>query len=264
LLSLADGGLDTFEHDQELKSYEGSNHVFADVFGSVDIQWPIISYLSSSNPPGVRVETLGDKAVSVIQLGRPYSLAEVTAAFSFILSLQGIRLVRPWFRRYLRSAGVDPEDPSFASFRDLPDRIEYFLTDNRDILVQSWTAVFVSDCRLDLEPIGRFLGIDEGEYGVLWCDARDRFHLTQGGQTKYEFAGPSEVGPRLTELGVRAVLAAPESYHALWSRLTDGALAMIPIGILFIDSKSRDWYKTIHCFPPCHELELQDNHGSLD
>ena len=141
LLSVADGDLKTFEHDDALKSYGELNHMFADLFGGVYVKWPIVLFLSRANPPAVHVETIRDPGISLVYLGQPYSLAEITAAFSSILSEQGIRLVRPRFVRILRDAGINPSDPSFSSFASLSTSMASFLQESRGALLGQHTIV---------------------------------------------------------------------------------------------------------------------------
>lgn len=248
MLSVADGGLETFEGDKALKSYKNSNHVFADVFGPARVSWPILLFLSLSNSPGVSVESTPG-SVSIVYLGRPYSLAEITAAYSYILAQQGIRLIRPWFRRVLREAGINPNDSSFASFSALPEDVERFLISRRESLLRSHTVIVAGDDVPDLGAVAEALGLNEKETGVVWADARNRFHLTTQGETRYEFASPWEMSDRLEEMGLRNILVHPQRFYDIWPRLPADAFLRVETLLSFVDRDGET--RRLPCFAEC-------------
>jgi|GEM_PF-3821256 len=257
MLSVADGGLETFEHDTIVKSHKESNHVFADVFGGARISWPIVQFLSFSNRPGVSVDSK-EGAVSIIYLGQPYSLAEITAAFSYVLAQQGIQLVRPWFRRFLRRAGIDPNDPSFTSFRAISGDVERLLVARREMLLRTHSVVVFDGDVPDLEAVAEFLGLKEGVFAVVWADARDRLHLQRAGTTEYEFASPYDIRERLVELGVRIVLAQPTSLvlFDVWARLAKDAFSGVEKLLVFVDRAHESSVVRLPCFSNYEVLVL--------
>lgn len=260
LLSVADGNLETFEHDKSLKSYKNSNHMFADIFGAVEVQWPIILFLSQANPPGIQIETIDNSSVSVVYLGYPYSLAEITAAFSSILSKQGIELVRPWFIRELRSLGINANDPSFSSFVSLPAYVSAFLNHHGRQLLRAHTLVLVQENPPDLNAVADDLGLDAKSYGVIWCDARKDFHLSHHGETKYDFAGPSELTPKLVSVGVSAVLATPSEFLSeLWRRLPPNAFEPFPTVIFFNEAGDLQYLNTLEAIKDFKRLPLRSD-----
>lgn len=117
MLSVSEDDLESFEHEKEFKSYEGSNHMFADLLVPVskDIKIPIIFFLSRNNSPGTNIIELMNPTCIVISLGLPYSFSEVSAAISFALGKQDVKVIGNWFRTILENQDLDPEDPAFEN-----------------------------------------------------------------------------------------------------------------------------------------------------
>lgn len=123
MLSVSGGGLKEFEHDGEFKSYADSNHMFADLLVPLGsrVAVPIIFWLSRSNSPGVKISRTKRPAAYVVALGKPYSLADVSAHVSFILGEQKVRVANHWFQKVLLKHGLDPLDPAFANLTGLDE-----------------------------------------------------------------------------------------------------------------------------------------------
>ena len=194
MVSISEGGLPDFEADKLLKSYaEPSNHIFADLLGGVRVRWPIVFFLSEGNPQGAHLQTLGN-AASIISLGRPYSLMDVSLAIDSALAEQNIRLVRPWFLRYLaRESGVDVSQVStLGSLVALPREVVAFLNDHQ--LRGSRTLLIHGDefRELDPEAIAEALGFSPGTYAMLESDARPTFQLMRDGVLDSEFSAPQD------------------------------------------------------------------------
>jgi hypothetical protein len=169
MVSVSEDGLPDFEADESLKSYETSNHIFADLFGGIRLRWPILFFLSEGNPQGAHIETMRN-AVSIISLGRPYSLMEVTLAVDHALAQQNIRLTRAGFLRSLiRESGVDGAQLStLRSLVELPAEVVQFLDDQR---LRGSRTLLVHDEQqrhyLNLVSIAEAMGYAESEYAVL-------------------------------------------------------------------------------------------------
>jgi hypothetical protein len=248
MLSVADGDLETFEFDKKLKSYQGSNHLFADLFGGMKVKWPILFFLSDSNAPGVRVDTLGEPDISVLYLGAPYSLAEIVAALSHILNSQQIRLIRPWFLRHLRSVGIDATDPSFGNFMALSPELDRFLRDNRNSLVGSRTVIAAPRNEVDEQAVADALGFESSDYLVLRCDASRSFHMHHDSSDVRDFSGPVDLHDRLAQLNLLAVFASPRRYDDLWKLLPEGVFSDTPTTLIFVDDSDVSWARGLAAF----------------
>jgi hypothetical protein len=117
MISVADVGLEPFEHDRTLKSYADSNHMFADLLVPVgpSVSVPILFWLSLSNSPGVSVALLRNPKVYVVSLGKPYAFADVCANISNVLGKQGVTVKYKWFAKTIGNHGLDPTDPAFRN-----------------------------------------------------------------------------------------------------------------------------------------------------
>lgn len=249
LLSVADSNLKTFEHDDALKSYKESNYMFRDIFGPAKMLWPIILFLSRANPPGVRVETVGNREVSLVYLGAPYSLAEITAAFGSILSDQSIQLVCPWFIRRLRSSHINPRDSSFRNFLPLSINVSNFLDEHREELVGNRTLVFVKTNLPDFQAIADHLGLDAKAYGIIGGDASETFQLTYREEIKHDFAKPVELIEKLKGLDLSTVLGSISDFGLnKWKKLPPKSFDQFLIVILFGDFRELDSLTAIESF----------------
>ena len=120
MLMVSEAPAKDFEHDRAIRGYTQpeNNHLFADLLvpvGLHDARWPILFFLSPHNHAGVRFEQI-EGQLTVIHLGPGYSLGEVSAAVSYALREQGIRIPRAWFLRTLAKLGLSPTDASYSSF----------------------------------------------------------------------------------------------------------------------------------------------------
>lgn len=116
MLSVADGDLETFEHDSHFKTYSESNHVFADLLvpaGHVDI--PIVFWLSKKNSSGAKLTRFDEPGCYLIALGSEYGFGDVVKCIASALTQQGIGLNAEWFRRVLKKNNVDPNQLELAS-----------------------------------------------------------------------------------------------------------------------------------------------------
>lgn len=257
MLSVAENNLATFESDEELKSYRNSNHIFADFFGGVKVKWPLLFFLSRSNKPGVRVEILGNSEVAVLYLGAPYSFAEVTAAISYVLGCQNMKLIRPWFLRHLRSLGIDPSDPSFGSFIWLTPELNDALAQNKNKLRGSRTIIAIGDSRADEGAIAEALGYNYNEYATLWCDADREFHLHYLDSTVRNFSTPSEISNRLSETNKEVFLLSPRRYDDLWARIPERAFDSIKAVIVIVEPDNLSWIASLDAFKNFSMLDFR-------
>jgi hypothetical protein len=235
MVSVSERGLPGFEADESLKSYTTSNHMFADLFGGVRVRWPIVFFLSEDNPQGAHLQTVGN-AASIISLGHPYSLMDVSLAIDSALAQQNIRLVRPWFLGSLaRESGVDASQAySLRGLVALPGQVVAFLADHQ--LRGSHTLLIHDDelRTLDQEAIAQALGFSSGEYAVLVSDARQTFQLTRNGVQESDFATPQDLSARLQEAKLSAVLGAAAANFGLWRQLPKDSFAATPTAVMLV------------------------------
>ncbi len=254
MVSVSERGLLDFEADKSLKGYDTSNHIFADLFGPVRVRWPILFFLSEGNPQGAEVDTIGD-AVSIISLGRPYTLMEVSAAIDSVLTRQYVRIVCPWFlRSLLREPGVTAAQVSrLKSLVALPEAVAEFLRRNR--LRNSHTLlVHDDDLRRWLDPaaIAETLGFSTGEYAVLRSDASSTFQLEPADRPGSEPA-PQELAARLSELKLEAVVGSTDANFGRWRELSKGCFASVATVVVLVkesESEKVAGFKGFEGFQP--------------
>ena len=102
MVMLSDDNLPLFENDSVFKNYSGSNHRFADLFGSMNAELnnPIIFWLANNNPAGCKYMLETSPIIHhVLQLGNPYSLEELLNCLCKALKYEKIKIVAPWFLR---------------------------------------------------------------------------------------------------------------------------------------------------------------------
>jgi hypothetical protein len=117
MISVADGGLETLEHDHTLKSYTDHNHMFADLLVPVGsrVSVPMLFWLSLANKPGVSVALLRHLEVYIVSLGKPYSFADICANISHVLGQQKLSVKYHWFGKNIEKHGLDPADAAFRN-----------------------------------------------------------------------------------------------------------------------------------------------------
>lgn len=262
MLSVSDGGLGGFESDRALKSYGVSNHLFADVFGGAKLRWPILFFLSKSNPPGVNATTVRG-VVSIIQLGPSYSLFDVTVAVSNALVAQEISLVRAWFLRHLRDAGMDRKRiAALHGFTALPKAVSDFIQSNSANLHGSHTVVVLwkelGRHNADLQAIAAELGFAEGVYGILLSDARSHFQLECDGLIDDAFAVPGEVANQLELAKLSAVLGFPSSEIGLWEQLPKGCFNAIRTVVMLVENSDSEAVLSLPAFSGFQLIKIDE------
>lgn len=144
-----------FENDKTFKSYLPlrNNHLFADLLVPVGLQEsarPLLFFLSGRNDPGLHFEEIGAGDLTVLHLGPQYSLGDVSAAVSYCLRQQGIRIPRAWFLKNLAECGLNPADASYSSFWPVDESIGCRIVQRRKEL--SRAKVILPEPRVDIGP----------------------------------------------------------------------------------------------------------------
>jgi hypothetical protein len=117
MLMISEGDLPGFEADNVLKSYEHSNHIFADVLGGASqlLKQPLVFWMSKSNHAGCNLIESKEAGCFVIALGTGYRFIDVCEALGTALSRQEVTAGEAWFADAIRAYDADPDSPPFSS-----------------------------------------------------------------------------------------------------------------------------------------------------
>ncbi|MBH5397264.1 hypothetical protein HZZ13_05580 [Bradyrhizobium sp. CNPSo 4010] len=246
-VSVSEEGLPAFEFDSEFKSYKDSNHIFADFLGGVTLPRPFVVHLSWANAPGARVTLIPERDIPIIALGKPYSLADVVGAISYVLQQQNVTVVSPWFRGKLRTYGIDPDDPSFKNIVALPVDFARWLQQNRSQLGKR--TILVKEDRVDAEAIADELQIAPEGRAIIARYSPDELRCDVGVDSKREIVPVSRVSTFLRAGSLRNIAVVVSAHdEEFWSKLPPNAFENIDTVLVAADPEAVSWLPRLSPF----------------
>ena len=72
------------------------------------VKWPILFWVSRTNPPGVALLDVSPVDLVCVALGEPYTFGDVVRTLESVLCGQGVALDASWFVTSLAQHGLDP------------------------------------------------------------------------------------------------------------------------------------------------------------
>jgi CheY-like chemotaxis protein len=262
LLTVLESAPDGFDELQ--KRYWEWYPPFTDLFGGVRLRWPMLYFHSDFNLPGVRVNHLGT-SLSVIEIGSPFSLIDVTLAADEVLTLQQVSLIRRWYLEMLESKGATAEQvASLKSILPLPRSATRFFSKHRSALQGEHTLVIYGqesvERALDPEAVAKAAGITGERVGTLSADARSTFTFTQGDRAHFDFATPQALAEKLTDKSIETVVCNLDFHSSRWQELPNDAFADISTVLALVTDKDAGWAQSLNAFADFEVLPATEIH----
>lgn len=249
-VSVSEEDLPAFEFESEFKSYTESNHIFADFLGGVTLPCPFVVHLSRANAPGVRVTFVLESAIPIIALGKPYSLADIAGAISYVLERQNVFVVSPWFRGKLKEHGIDPNDPSFKNIVALPVDFARWLQQSRSQLTNR--SILVKDDKEDRvypEVVADELQMAPESRAILAWHWQDEVHCISGAAFKCECVRVSEISTFLQARSVRDVVVNVSAHEEeFWNKLLPNAFENLHAVLVIVHPEAVGWLSRSRAF----------------
>jgi hypothetical protein len=179
-----------------------------------------------------------------------------------ILELQGIKLVRSWFLRYLTQQAAVPESQiaTLHNLVALPQEVSVFLRSN-ELRLSHTLLIYERTLQRYLDPaaLAQALGFPGEQYGILRSDARDTFQLQHGTEhyRDSDFGTPEELRARLRAAGIEAVFGTVEFDFGLWRKLPQGAFDAIPTVVMLVGGEDNERVPRLEGFAEFRSLELR-------
>jgi hypothetical protein len=235
MLMISEDEEKSFEWDNAIKGYAEHNHQFADLLVPIGsrTRWPILFFLSRHNVAGVRFEQIeGD--LTLIYLGPGYSLGDVSAAVSYALRQQGIRIPRAWFLRMLAKHGLNPLDASYSSFWAVDEPLGQKILAQREELRGAHAIMRAppEDISLWGEGLMMLFGVDLGRAGFIRISGTGPWKLVPLAKAgdddfdKGEVLGSSDIAGRLQRSDFDLVILEWDTAADRWRELHGGLLGV--------------------------------------
>jgi hypothetical protein len=246
-VSVSEEHLPAFEFESEFKSYKDSNHIFADFLGGVTLPRPFVVHLSRANAPGAHVTFVPKSAIPIIALGKPYSLADVTGAISFVLEQQNVNVVSPWFRGKLKEHGIDPNDPSFRNIVALPVDFARWLKQSRSQLTKR--AILLKEERVYPDALADELQIAPEARAIIAWHWKDELQCVSGSNFKRECVRVSDISTFLQAGSIRDVVVdVPAHEEEFWSKLLPNAFESFRAVLVIAEPEAVGWLSRLRAF----------------
>jgi hypothetical protein len=246
-VSVSEENLPAFEHESDFKSYKESNHIFADFLDGVKLQCPFVVHLARANAPGAHVTFVPKSTIPIIALGKPYSLADIAGAISYVLEQQNVIVVSPWFRGKLKQHGIDPDDPSFKNIVALPVNFARWLQQSRSQLTSR--SILVKEDRVDPEAIADELQIAPESRAIIACYSLDELRCLSGVQFEREIVPISGMSTYLRAGSIRNVLLDVSAHdEEFWSKLPPNAFENADTVLATADPEAVNWLSRLSAF----------------